>query len=959
MPRLPYHLDPAPGIGYLPPRAYFRSDAPSLSLDGDWRFRWSPRIPETVAAAEDFADQDWDSLPVPSLWQLHGYGKPAYTNVRYPFPLDPPFVPDENPTGDYRRTFTLPADWPAGPTVLRFDGVDSCFRLWLNGTELGHATGSRLPTEFEVGELLRLGTNVLAVRVHQWSAGSYLEDQDMWWCSGIFRSVTLLARPANGLADYFVHADFDHRIGTGTLSVDTPAPASLSIPELAVDDHPAAETLALPGIQPWSAEAPKLYEGELVTAGERVTVRIGFRTVEIVDGVLTVNGRPILLRGVNRHEWHPEHGRALPEEFMRADLLLMKQHNINAVRTSHYPPHPDFLALCDELGLWVIDECDLETHGFLMSGWRGNPSDDPAWADALTDRMRRMVERDKNHACVIGWSLGNEAGTGANLAAMAKWAKTRDPSRFLHYEGDRDSAHVDVYSRMYATHAEIDEIGRRAEPVAEDPAADAHRRAIPFLACEYGHAMGTGPGGLTEYQEIFEKYPRVAGGFIWEWLDHGITKTAADGQTYFAYGGDFGEPVHDGNFVADGLLFPDRTPSPGLAEYRKVIEPVRIIPDPAAGVVRLRSRYDMVDTAHLAFDWTVTDEGAEIGRGTLAVPPIPAGDRAEVALPGLPAGTGETWLTVRAVLAADTPWAEAGHEIAWGQAQVFAPPLPELPAPAGEVSTEELGPGRFDPRTGRLRQLGELVLDGPVVDLWRAPTDNDIAPAGSSVATTWRALGLDRLTHRVVDITAAAGELVVRTRIAPAAIELGFAAEYHWSVAGDGLALRVVLTPLGEWTAPLPRFGVRLGLPEDIARVRWFGGGPGEAYRDMRRAARIGLHERSVEEMQTPYIFPQENGNRIDVRWAELSTPDGRGLRVAGRPRFDLTARRWTSEDLDAAGHTTDLRPRDRVFTQVDLAHQGLGSASCGPGVLPAHQLKLVEPLTLTACLIPLTGQQG
>jgi beta-galactosidase len=961
---LPYYLDPAPGTGVLPPRAAFDSDAPRLCLDGDWRFRWSPCIAdaEPEPSAPDLDDQDWAELPVPAHWQLHGYGNPAYTNVRYPFPVDPPYVPDANPTGDYRRGFDLPADWPAGSTVLRFDGVDSCFRVWLNGVELGHATGSRLPTEFEVGELLLPTGNVLAVRVHQWSAASYLEDQDMWWLSGIFRSVTLLARPAAGVPDFFVHADYDHATGAGTLRVEIDVPATFNIPELGLIDAPVAETLTLSGIEPWSAEAPRLYHGELVTAGERVPLRIGFRTVRFDEGVLTVNGRPVSLRGVNRHEWHPEHGRAVPAEAMRADLLLMKQHNINAVRTSHYPPHPDFLALCDELGLWVIDECDLETHGFLFVEWRRNPADDPGWADALTDRMRRMVERDKNHPSIIGWSLGNECGVGANLAAMAGWVRERDPSRFVHYEGDRDSAHVDVYSRMYPTHAEVDEIGRRAEPETDDPAVDAHRRGLPFLLCEYGHAMGAGPGGLSEYQELFERYPRIAGGFVWEWIDHGVARLTEDHRPYFAYGGDFGEVVHDGNFVADGLLFPDRRPSPGLVEYKKVIEPVRLRPDPAAGTVEVTNAYDVLDTAHLAFDWTVETESGVLGGGPLAVPVIAAGERATVPLPELPAGLGETWLTVRATLAAEQAWAAAGHEIAWGQARL-SPAWPARSAPLVEPVAEAgallIGAGRFDGRTGRLVQLGALPVEGPVVDLWRAPTDNDIAHAGESIETVWRALGLGRRTHRVLEVRAEPEELVVRTRVGSAGLDLGFAADYHWSGDAERLTLRLELAPLGDWNVPLPRIGLRWGLPAAIERVRWFGGGPGEAYRDMRRAARVGCHERTVDELQTPYVFPQENGNRVDVRWAELSTKDGYGVRIEGRPQFDLTARRWTSEDLDAARHPTDLRPRDRVFVHTDLAHHGLGSASCGPGVLPSHRLTLTEPVSFTVAVAPLVGEQG
>ncbi|HEY0804701.1 MAG TPA: glycoside hydrolase family 2 TIM barrel-domain containing protein, partial [Pseudonocardiaceae bacterium] len=637
-----YYDDVTPGTGMLPPRSTADSDAAALVLDGEWRFRLYP----TAEGDASSDGGDWDLLPVPSHWQLHGYGSPAYTNVAYPFPVDPPYVPDENPTGEYRREFTLPADWPAGDAVLRFDGVDSCFRVWLNGTELGHAKGSRLPTEFAVGHLLERD-NVLAVRVHQWSAGSYLEDQDMWWLSGIFRSVTLLARPADGLPDFFVHADYDHVTGAGTLRVDTDRPARLTVPALGLTDVPADETHKIAGVRPWSAENPHRYHGTLSTAGERIAIRIGFRTVAIADGQLMVNGRPVLLRGVNRHEWHPEHGRAVPRQTMLDDVLLMKRHNINAVRTSHYPPHPHFLDLCDEYGLWVVDECDLETHGFQFVNWRGNPSDEPAWADALTDRMRRMVERDKNHPSVIMWSLGNESGTGRNLAAMAAWAHDRDPSRPLHYEGDWNCTYTDVYSRMYHPHADVVEIGQYIEPPPEHADADAHRRTLPFVLCEYAHAMGNGPGGLTEYQELFEAYPRCAGGFVWEWIDHGIPRPRAGD---YAYGGDFGEPLHDGHFIADGLVFPDRTPSPGLLELKKVVEPVRI--EVATGTARITNRYDAVDTGHLAFEWSVQRDGVPVDAGALPVPVLAAGESADVPLPTVASGDGEIWMTVRAVLAA-------------------------------------------------------------------------------------------------------------------------------------------------------------------------------------------------------------------------------------------------------------------------------------------------------------------
>ncbi|MER6584042.1 glycoside hydrolase family 2 TIM barrel-domain containing protein, partial [Nonomuraea sp. NPDC001023] len=430
-----------------------------------------------------------------------------------------------------------------------------------------------------------------AVRVHQWSAASYLEDQDMWWLPGIFRGVTL----TTSAADVFVHAAHD-----GRLSFEA-AEGLLSIPELGVRDlEPGVEITV--EAEPWTAETPRLYEAVLTTPHETVRLRVGFRTVSVEDGVLLANGRPLLLKGVNRHEFHPDHGRAVPYETMREDVLLMKRHNVNAVRTSHYPPHPDFLDLCDELGLWVVDECDLETHGFGQVGWRRNPTDDPRWADALLDRMRRMVERDKNHPSVIMWSLGNEAGVGRNLAVMAAWTRERDPSRPLHYEGDWSCAHTDVYSRMYATHAEVEAIGRGEEDPLDDPALDARRRAMPFLQCEYAHAMGNGPGGLAEYQELFERFPRLAGGFVWEWIDHGLTHPRHE----YAYGGDHGESVHDGNFVIDGLVFPDRTPSPGLLDLKKVFEPVRFAF--GDGVVRVVNRHDFRDLAHLDFEAVVEDD---------------------------------------------------------------------------------------------------------------------------------------------------------------------------------------------------------------------------------------------------------------------------------------------------------------------------------------------------------------
>ncbi|MEU1202497.1 glycoside hydrolase family 2 TIM barrel-domain containing protein [Streptomyces sp. NPDC005813] len=930
-----YVEDVSPGSGALPPRArHPSSDARTLSLNGSWRFRLSPTADaqdDSFAAAGHDAG-DWAEITVPGHWVLQGHGSPIYTNHLYPFPVDPPRVPTENPTGDHLRHFDLPADWPAeGGTVLRFDGVESCARVWLNGTDIGEFKGSRLPHEFAVGHLLKPAGNVLAVRVHQWSAGSYLEDQDQWWLPGIFRDVTLLHRPPGSVLDYFVHASYDHVEGLGTLRVDSDVDGRVVVPGLDVDVA-TGEPVTVP-VRPWTAETPRLYDGTLVTEGERVPLRIGFRTVALDDGLIKVNGRAILFKGVNRHEWHPERGRALDPETMREDVLLMKRHNINAVRTSHYPPHPAFLDLCDEYGLWVIDECDLETHGFTEQAWRDNPVDDERWTPALLDRAARMVERDKNHPSIVVWSLGNEAGTGRGLTAMAEWIRGRDGSRLIHYEGDPDCRDTDMYARMYAGHAEVERIGRGLDGGTHK------RRGLPFILCEYAHAMGNGPGGLADYQRLFESYDRIQGGFVWEWIDHGIK----DERYGFAYGGDFGEELHDGNFVCDGLLFPDRTPSPGLVEYKKVIEPVRIDGDGPAGTVRVTNAYDFADLSGLAFEWSFQVDGVSVESGALSVPALGPGDSADVKLPP-PSADGhgaETRWTVRAVLAEETAWGPRGHVVAWSQLPVTESPLPSVAQTDGPVlglRDITLGPAAFDARTGALRTIGGIDVTGLRLDLWRAPTDNDNGAhwqPDARLGPLWRRLGLHRMRHRLDAVELGDDALTVRTRVAPAGREAGLRTVYRWTSDGTRLRLTVSVAPEGAWTLPLPRLGIRLGLTGPADRAVWFGGGPGEAYPDTGSASMLGRWESSVEDLQTPYVRPQENGARADVRRAEIG-----GLRVEGEPAFWFTARRWTTEQLDAADHLTDLVPGDTVWVNLDHGQQGIGSQSCGPGALPQYQLQ-------------------
>ncbi len=814
-----FAADRCPGTGRRTPRADADSDAPRLSLNGGWDFRLSPTVAGSGDQLLDPASEGWATIRVPAHWVLEGYDQPLYTNTAFPFPIDPPRLPDDNPTGDYRRRFDLPPDWPAGRAVLRFQGVDSCATVWLNGVLLGHSKGSRLPFEFDVTDQVRPAGNLLAVRVNRWSSGSYLEDQDMWWLPGIFRDVELLARPDGAIDDFFVHADVEPGTGVGLLRIDADVPGIVDLPELGVRIG-TGEAVRVADVEPWSAERPRLYRGTLTAGDERIALAVGFRRVEITDGRLVINGRPVRLRGVNRHEHHPERGRSLDTETMITDIVMMKRHNVNAVRTAHYPPHPEFLRLCDEYGLWVIDECDIETHGFIYAGWEGNPIDEPDWRDALLDRIDRMIERDKNRPSVIIWSLGNESWTGRNLAALEERIRDRDPSRPLHYERDASYRHSDFYSRMYLDLDDLRAIGDRAEPapdgVEPDSADDQRRRSLPFLLCEYAHAMGNGPGSLVDYQEVLESSDRFAGAFVWEWIDHGLTGHTEDGTAYHRHGGDIDYRPNGGSYCLDGLLFADRTPSPGLAELKKAIEPVVIMIDPDASTITVHNRQHAAGLEELSFAWHTEVDGIESCSGHVVAAGLPrrgAGDHAAASLAAPRAG--ETWLTVTAVLAHDQLWASAGHEVAWSQARLGSsgrrqswrgcsfPELVEGPRSIGQrpstgsgnehpnvpidqsrdtrsQHTLRVGPASFDPITGRMIELAGHPIDGPTLDLWRAPTENDRGQGDrNKQAALWQAVGLDRILHRTDEVRLIDDGLVITGRSAPATQPFGFATRLH------------------------------------------------------------------------------------------------------------------------------------------------------------------------------------
>jgi beta-galactosidase len=927
-----------------PPRARTRGSAPTISLAGDWRFRLHP----DVESPEDPADpgETWGAIPVPGHWQLSGHGDPAYTNFRYPFPLDAPFVPDANPTGEYRTTFIVPADWPDGRTLLRFDGVDSWFAVWVNGARIGDSSGSRLTSEFDITAAVRPGENLLAVRVHQWSMGSYLEDQDQWRLSGIFRAVELVAAPEGGIHDLFVHADFDPVTGEGRLRVDadTAGPATVDVPELGLRSAPGVEHV-VPGVEPWSAESPRLYDLVVATATETVTLRIGFRRVAIDDGVLLINGRPLVFRGVNRHDSHPTLGRAVSADHIRDDLLLMKRHNINAVRTSHYPPLPVLLELCDELGLYVVEECDLETHGYSLVDWRGNPSADPAWAEVYLDRMVRMVERDKNHASVVLWSLGNEAGWGANLAANAAWTRDRDPSRPIHYEQDVECVGVDVYSRMYATHAELEAIGRREEPELDDPALDARRRAMPMVHCEYAHAMGNGPGGLAAYEEIVDRHPRLAGGFVWEWADHGLERPG-HGDAY-GYGGDFGERIHDGTFVIDGLVLPDRAPSPGLAEYAAVIAPVRFRVDATSGAWSVENRTAFTTGDAWRVRWLVEADGEAVARGELEDAIPGPGEARELTLPAELAAVEslargrELWLTVLAEERVDRPWVPAGHIVGHGQQRLAAAHVQnaEPLAPTTVGRSHAVGTALLSP-SGELLELCGIPVSEVAFSVWRAPIENDrfrSVDGEPALEALWRDAGLDRLERRLLAVEVLPDAIVVASRHQPVGADHGFDVTERWWATAGTVHLHLAATRFGGDGLPLPRLGLSLRIEDPAAAhrsVTWLGRGPGEAYADSHLASRFGAWRETVAGWQTPYVVPQENGVRRDVRRATLETAAG-ALVLESAEGVELVVRPWSDAALEAASHRDELRPDGALHVRIDAGSNGIGTASCGPGVLP------------------------
>lgn len=999
----------------LPARAYFQnytSEAEALtydvtkskthSLSGTWKFQhaYSPfEAPEGFEAAS-YDTSKWSDIAVPGMWQLQGFGKgPQYTNVIYPIPVDPPNVSfTENETGSYIKKFKVPDSLKNGQIRLRFEGVDAAFHVWVNGKEVGYSQGSRNPDEFDITALVNPeAENTLAVRVYQFCDGTYIEDQDQWWLSGIFRDVLLVGFPKESRIDnVFAQTLLDSSytdaelkvkvsaVGSGKVVVKVLDAQKQNIASSEADINSGAVTeLSIPVKNPlkWTAESPNLYHLVVsLNSEQHVAQRIGFRQVEMKDGLLKVNGKRVVFRGVNRHEHHPTLGRAVPYEFMKQDLLTMKRHNINAIRTSHQLNDPRLYDLADQMGFWLIDEADLECHGFesiadaALSRQEQNlpfrerqlltrqkaaewTTNNPDWTHAYVDRAEALVKRDQLHPSIIIWSLGNEAFFGQNFKAMYDHIKAYDDSRPIHYEADIYAETMDMYSRMYPP---IDEIVRFAEDKS---------KTKPLVLCEFVHAMGNGPGNVKEYVDAFYKYPTLQGGFAWEWANHGLlTKDKQTNEEFYAYGGDFGEEVHDATFVMDGLVNSDHKPNAGLIEYKKAIEPVQLL-ESSKTKAKFINRYDFITLDHLSCQYTtVYESGSKGEEGSLDIPSgIGPGQTFEIDIPKTSSSESEVLINFTFALKEGTSYLEQGFQVATAQVSITAVTPLQRPASSSQQLdiatsrnalkiTTEKSTWTFNTLHGALTSWlqgsTELVSKAPEIDFFRAATDNDAPQDGwdwedkklhlaklSTRKVTWEQSGKDEL------------KVTVQQRVAPPILSWSIECTLVYNFLANGsLSVHVTGTPKGDnLPRTLPRIGLVLETPNQFQQVEWFGRGLGETYRDSKLSQPVGKYSvTSVDELWTDYEVPQESSNHTDTRYLSVKNGAGAGLNVqfAGkdgeqRHLFDFQASHYRMRDVAAAKHPYELRKKktDAVVLRLDWAHHGLGSGSCGPRTLDEYAL--------------------
>lgn len=1004
-------------------------------LNGTWKFHLVPR-PEAAPDqfyAEAFDDSGWNSIPVPSNWQLptiHLSGfkdNPIYTNIHYPFEPNPPYPPDENPTGCYRTSFTLNPAWKGRSVFLLFESVDSNLTLWINGQEVGYSQDSRLPAEFDITPYLHNGENILAALVMRYCDGTYLECQDFWHMSGIQRDVILYSKPTVCLEDFTVRTLFEDCYQKARLVVDARITQNPSLTDYTVkadlydtEGQPVLEqslkgkpspvtsffphipektaTVHLEQIIPhphhWTAETPYRYILTLTLLdpqGQPIdfeSCRVGFRQVEIKDGLLLVNGQRLVIRGVDRHEHHPVRGRALTESDMRQEIILMKQLNFNTVRTSHYPDHPIWYDLCDEYGMYIIDETNLETHGL-----GGELSQDPLWAQAYLDRAARMVMRDKNHPCILLWSLGNESGSGPHHAAMANWIRAYDPTRFVHYESGLPGPEIsDVFSCMYPNLEQMRQL-------LADP-----REKRPIMMCEYAYAKGNSTGNFFKFWDMVDTYPRFQGGCIWDWNDKAILHSSSDGQPYYAFGGDFGpdfdyqrfyQDNEDPQMCCNGIVGPDLTPHPGALEAKKVQAPVAIYVDagtlgrPAqdicAGQVTVWNKHQFISLAHLALHWELIEDGEIIQLGILPPIDLPAGQRAPVTIPiktpTHPIPGAEYFLNLHFVLVKDASWASAGHEVTREQFPLRLPtlerPLRSLTSQPEVILTETdtnlLIQGQtfqviFSKATGSLTTYQanglNLLQSGPAECYNRAPTDVDLLMGNPpAFIHKWRAAGVDRLERKIVSLTAAQinpREIEIRAAScisAPGCVE-GIDSEIFYRIYGGGQIMVDNTVNVDERYPQIPRIGLELILPAGFDTLTWYGRGPHENYADRLRSALIGRYTSSVDAQFTPYVYTSESGGKEGVRWLTLTNTQGDGLLVTGLVPLHIDALHYSIADLTQSHHTYQLTRLPETILHLDAAHMGVGGDD--GWLTPVHPEFQVQPgrYHFTVILRPLIAGQ-
>jgi beta-galactosidase len=992
-------------------RAAERGATPySLSLDGDWDFKWvmgTRGRPEGFEAPE-YDSSGWDKIAVPSVWQLRGYGKPYYLAFSYPPAVCdkkgrvPEIDPALNESGFYRRTFTLPQSFEGRQIFLRFGAAKSALYVYVNGHFAGFSKGSMTPAEFDVTRFVRPGSNVVAAQVVRFSDGTYLEDQDMWFFSGIYRSVVLYAEPKTFIRDIYIHTTPDENYESWRFEAEATVVSELEKNKdltltLRLRKEPdggeirsLTRTFSLGGGNAcgvafacdfekpllWSAETPYLYSAQAVledaegNVAEAKNVRFGFRATEIRGGVLLINGRPVKLCGVNRHDFDPDFGWAVPEERFRQDISLMKRANINALRTSHYPDDPRIYDLCDEYGIYVMDEADLESHGVRK---QGIPGDDPKWSDACVDRMTRMVLRDRNHPCVFMWSLGNEAGFGSNFALMKKAALALDATRPFHYEGDRDMSVSDVTSRMYPPVDTVEKLGRGEEikisfidnllnklTADNKPLKPEQYRGKPGILCEYAHAMENSLGNFKEYMDLFEKYPTLAGGFIWDFVDQSIRRYTPDGSERWLYGGDFGEEKTDRNFCANGIVSADRTPHPSYFEVKNVYSRIRVKPvDIKSGRVRIQNLYCFTDLSRFAMSWRVLKDGRVIFTRIADAPHVGPGQSTELTLelPEEPLDMrAEYLLDISFNIKDETPWCEAGYPLAVSQLTLAAAEAVNEQPENSEASLRET-PDAFlitdtglravvSRLTGELSSLdlgsGELLASPMHLNYWRAFTDNDMGyanfkPEWSKMlmhgVTKWRSATETRRL-RSVAAEESGGRVVVTAEYSVRGCKGAVTTVYEFG--GGSLRLRHTVTPASD----MLRVGFTFALPEKYGRITWYGRGPHENYCDRKTGAPAAIYSFPAAEMCHNYMRPQENGTRSDVRWMQATDDEGRGIRLAGS-YFDFSAWPYTQEDLQNASHRDELKHRDTITVNFDSEQRGVGGDF--PGVANVHEAYLVH----------------